>query len=575
MSFSEMLEYYLDELDITAKELSDKSGLSASIISRYKNAERLPNKNSVIAISNGLKIIASEKQNKNIDINEIELKLLRTINFEKYDVSSVIKNFNLLIESLEIKINKLAKATNYDPSYISRIRTNKRAPKNLDKFFNDALKFICETYNDEKSIAVLCDLIDCNQNEIDNFSKCFERLKLWLFSKNDTSNSEVGTFLKKLDDFDLNEFIRSIHFDTLKVPKVPFILPTSKNYYSLEGMKQAELDFLKATVLSKSNDRVFMYSNMQMDDMAKDLDFSKKWMFGVALMLKKGLHLDMIHNLNRPFNEMMLGLESWMPIYMTGQITPYYIKGENDNVFSCLNYCSGAAALYGECIVGHHKDGKYYLSKSQTEVSYYRKKADFILQKASSLMDIYDVSRQDEFNSFLTKSAEIHAERNNILTAPPIYTLDIELLDEILVENNISQEDKEKIKNEVVKSKLLFNKIIENNKMTDSLTVLSKDEFNSNNVNLSLSTLFYEKDIKYTYEQYQKHINLTNEQSKISKNYSFVTDNKKGFNNIEISILKNKWVVISKNKSPAIHFVIKHKKLLNAISNLVIPIVEE
>lgn len=61
---------------------------------------------------------------------------------------------------------------------------------------------------------------------------------------------------------------------------MPFHLPTSKTYYGLEEMKKGELDFFKTTVLSKSRDPVFMCSDMQMDDLAEDLDYGKKWMFG-------------------------------------------------------------------------------------------------------------------------------------------------------------------------------------------------------------------------------------------------------------------------------------------------------
>ena len=82
-----------------------------------------------------------------------------------------------------------------------------------------------------------------------------------------------------------------------------------------------------------------MCSDMQMDDMAKDLEFGKKWMFGIAMMLKKGMHLNVIHNIDRPFSEMMIGLESWIPIYMTGQISPYYLPATQSNVYSDLNYC--------------------------------------------------------------------------------------------------------------------------------------------------------------------------------------------------------------------------------------------
>ena len=65
---------------------------------------------------------------------------------------------------------------------------------------------------------------------------------------------------------------------------------------------------------------------MPLGERASEPEFPKKWMYGMALMLKKGLHLNQIHNLDRSFDEMMLGLESWIPMYMTGQISPYYFK---------------------------------------------------------------------------------------------------------------------------------------------------------------------------------------------------------------------------------------------------------
>lgn len=79
-----------------------------------------------------------------------------------------------------------------------------------------------------------------------------------------------------------------------------------------------------------------MFSDMPMEDMAEDIDFGKKWMFAIAMCLKKGHHLNIIHNLDRPFNEMMLGLESWIPIYMTGQISPYYLKDNKNNIYNHL-----------------------------------------------------------------------------------------------------------------------------------------------------------------------------------------------------------------------------------------------
>ena len=46
MKFSEVLNKYLKELNCSSKKLSTKSGLSESVISRYRSGERTPVKES-------------------------------------------------------------------------------------------------------------------------------------------------------------------------------------------------------------------------------------------------------------------------------------------------------------------------------------------------------------------------------------------------------------------------------------------------------------------------------------------------------------------------------------------------
>ena len=76
--------------------------------------------------------------------------------------------------------------------------------------------------------------------------------------------------------------IKVIKFDELKVPSVPFQIPSSKTYFGIKEMMESELDFLKSTVLSKSSAPVIMYSDMPMKEMAKDPEFPKKWKIGRA-----------------------------------------------------------------------------------------------------------------------------------------------------------------------------------------------------------------------------------------------------------------------------------------------------
>lgn len=339
-------------------------------------------------------------------------------------------------------------------------------------------------------------------------------------------------------------------------------------------MMNSELDFLKATVLSKSQEDVIMYSDMPIEEMAKDSDFPKKWMFGMACMLKKGLHLHQIHQIDRPFAEMMLGLESWIPMYMTGQISPYYLKENTGQTFMHLLKVSGAAALQGEAIYGHHTQGRYYLTKHKTEISYYKEMAELLLKKASPLMEIFRENSMMPYHAFLQADAKTSGKRYHILSALPLQTLNSSLLEDILNQNQINKEDAQKIKTYIDKRSTQIQQILSHDMITEEFPILSKEEFSRFPIALPLSDIFYEKNIYYTWEMYKQHLESTLNYEKIHQNYCIKQNQQSAFRNIQIRIHEKKWVLVSKNRTPAIHFLIRHPKMRNAFENMIIPIVE-
>lgn len=87
--------------------------------------------------------------------------------------------------------------------------------------------------------------------------------------------------------------------------------------------------------------------------------------------------------------------------------------------------------------------------------------------------------------------------------------------------------------------------------------------------------MFFETDIFYTKEEYQKHLNETVAFANANPNYTLNSVATHAFRNLQILIHKGQWVMVSKGKAPAIHFVIRHPKLRNAIENFIPPITEE
>ena len=575
MNFKEVLNEYLKELNCSSKKLSNESGLSESVISRYRSGERTPLKNSeqLNKLTKALFNIAKDSGKNKYTFDKIVSDFNSTLASDNFDYTTFSNNLNTLITSLNINTHEMSKYIVFDASHISRIRYGKAKPSNPVEFSNKICSYILNRYKNPDDINNLMMIIGCKKSDLSN-EKIYSTLFNWLTSEIVPVKNQISDFLHHLDSFNLDDYIKVIKFDELKVPSIPFYKAKTKHYYGIEEMKQGELNFFKGTVLSKSKEDIFMCSDMPMEDMAKDIYFGKKWMFAIAMCLKKGHHLNIIHNLDRPFNEMMLGLESWIPIYMTGQISPYYLSNLKNNIYNHLNYVSAAAALSGECINGFHNKGMYYLTTNKNEIEYYKEKSDLLLKKAKPLMEIYRENNIKEYHLFLKKDENIECDRTRYISSLPLFTISDELLIKILKRNKLTKEEINKIikyKNNEFK---YMNSILKKNKVFDYIYVIKEDEFISDTPSLLLNNLFIDKTINYTYKEYIEHLKLTNEYAKNNKNYNILTEKDKTFKNITITILKNNHVIISKNSNPTIHFVIRHPKLVAAIESFN-PLVKE
>ena len=382
--FQDQLNAYMTQLACSGRELAQASGLSAATISRYRSGERRPESEAErTKLISGLARLAAARGVPALTEEAVAAAFRPFFSEESFDAAHLRDNLNSLFTAFSISSSDLARSTNYDASYISRIRSGQRRPADPEHFVAAVADFVLRRFDSPAERAILAELLGAGAAE--EGEALYVRLVQWLGGHNAERNNDVTAFLKQLDEFDLNEYTRAIRFDDMRIPTAPFQLPLSKAYYGLEEMKCGELDFLKATALSRSDAPVFLCSDMPMDDMAKDREFTKKYMFGLAALLKKRLQLNVVHNLDRPFHELMLGLEGWIPLYMTGQITPCYLKGVQNNVYCHFLNVSGSAALSGECIAGAHEQGRYEMVKGGEALRYFHDRAAAIWKKALPL----------------------------------------------------------------------------------------------------------------------------------------------------------------------------------------------
>ena len=574
MNFQECLNNYIIQIRCNGKELARNSKISETVISRYRKGERAPSADSeyLKKLSDGIIKTAAEKGIRDFKADKVLQTLRESLEDNRDEPAFNSQKLDILLRELDINISRIAAFLHYDPSYLSKIRTGKRNPAHQQQFIEKICEYVASNYKDEQDRKKVTYLIQCNEDEITDSSLYRKKLREWLSSSKPEDVDYVSGFLRKVDSFNLDDYIRVIHFDSFKVPKVPFQLPVSRHYYGLKEMREGELDFLKHTVLSKSMKPLYICSDMPVEDMAADKDFAKKYMFGLAMVLKKGLHIHIIHDVERPMKDMMLGLENWVPLYMTGQISPYYLKGVQNRVYSHLHYCSGQVAMTGDCISGHHDLAHYYLTSRKEEVLISQKNMEFLLKKAHPLMDIYREERKKELYAALIENAGKEGRRRRVLAVPDLGVLPKKLLEEILERNHVSADDKTTIIEYYRRDRECLETVLKHSIVEDEVSEICEEEYGKYPPVLPIAECFLEKDIHLTYEEYLACIKAGREYAKANENYQFNLTKIKGFHNIQITCFEGKWCMISKNRAPAIHFVIHHPKLRYALENMVLPI---
>lgn len=567
MKFKDYLQKDLERVGCSLSELSKASGLSSAVLSRYRSGERTPRKDSdlLIQLCNGISDI--EDQAGLPSNRKTRLSLYKESLTE--DLTLHYDRFDQLLRLLHVSMKDLSHELNYDASYLSRIRSGKRSPADSELFAANVTRFFIRTATPKelKEIGIL--IQEKNPDRLES------ALKNWLLYKQEFQNEPLESFLEKLDSFNLDEFIRLLRVSDVSLSDNLIPLPVDRKYQGTLQMRQGELDFFCLTTQTQRSGSIFMCNDMPIEEMAADTNFAKMWMGMVAACLKNGISLNMIHDVNRSFNEMMIGLQAWIPVYMTGQITPYYIPNTDNSVYHHCLYLSNAAALSGECIHGFHDHGFYHLTSEADELAYYSRRAADILSHAKPLMSIYREAQFKEFDQF--RNAEFQMPGNRVISSavPPLSTLTNDLLKEILSANGISNDLYHSIEQARKKELADLNRSLRKGMVYMRIPTLSKAEFNSYTPLIKLASMFQNIEVPYTWETYQKHIQLTKDFAETTPEFDLSFDQRTAFRNITVYLRENQVAIILKHKSPEIAFVITHPKMINALQQFNAPFFED
>lgn len=555
MKFSEKLNGYIRRLSCTAKELSEASQLSSAAISRLRSGSRLPDGKDLERLVGGILAVAARKGVRGLSAEEVRSDLSEASDLFLLDAELFRGNLNRLLEALSVSVSDLARALNYDTSYLSRVRSGQRTPADLRGFSAEVAKYAAGRFTGEPQRLTVAQLIGVSPKDLSDDAAYYRLLLKWLTGDGRSGANSVMAFLETLDRFDQEGYLKAIRYGEWKVPTVPFSFPTTKRYYGAEEMKKGVLDFLKVTAFSKSEEPAILYNGIPLEESGED-DFRKKYRFGLAVLVKKGLQLRMIHDIGHPFSELMQSLSGYIPFYMSGQLTPYWL--ENGGAFCRSLQVSGAAAIAGECVADGVSHGMACLTKGREELSFYGMQAEDLLKKSRPLMEILRAEEREQF--FAAAAAGTGAFRCR-LSGLPLYTASEALLRRMLESRGIPEEEGRAVLARAARQREQAEAFLKRGTALVEVPQLSEEAFSESSVGIEGLS----KEAFYRFEEYREHLHETLEFIGLHENCGLKETEAPVFRSLDLWICPGEWAVIAKKGRETVSFLTRYPPLLRSL----------
>lgn len=346
---SEQINRLLETLGASVSDIGAYSDMGVTNISRLKSGARTPKPtgSTTQKLLDGVLLYCREKE-KTPALDALigftggdRREALRSWLFPAEDESAVnMASFPgrmHAVMSLTGTSNKeLASHINLDPSYVSRLRKGTRilkANSALYEAISHALFAIALSKNLLEPLKKLIGYTGDGDDEALYYS-----FKRWLCD----FQPEVEHIKSLLQSIDAVQPLAALPF---AVPEEALSYTERAYYTGDSGLQEAAIRFLQEVICSDAPS-IFLYSDRSIEWMTQDPVFRAKWGTLMFRLVSKGIKIRIIHNIDRKVDEMVNAVRSWLPLYMSCCIEPYYTNVQAGKRFThTLFVCPGVACV--------------------------------------------------------------------------------------------------------------------------------------------------------------------------------------------------------------------------------------
>ncbi|MBR2810346.1 MAG: helix-turn-helix transcriptional regulator [Solobacterium sp.] len=269
----------------------------------------------------------------------------------KYPFRSFGEKLDALMTLGEISNSRLSRLMAIDTSYISRFRNGLRSPRSNPQMMHNLCEVLCQRIVDKNRLASLASLLKVSEDDLKEEEDAVRLLHDWLFDiEKEDSSSDIEQLV---------ESIRSVPAVFPDVPVPPVVVQDT--YRGTDGLRNAVVRFL-VTALETGARELWLYSDQDMEWLTGDPAFFVLWASLMQKCVLNGIHIRIIHTLERDVRELVNAISGWLPLYLSRCITSYYCPRSRNTHFSVSIFlCPDTAAVSAGNVVGREtQDGIYH-----------------------------------------------------------------------------------------------------------------------------------------------------------------------------------------------------------------------
>lgn len=477
------------------------------------------------------------------------------------------EKLTLLMHIQDVPNNKLAKALSVDPSLVSRWRSGKRNLPQNSGYLMDIARYFSYHCQD---LACLCEVLDIPYDQaVSSREKLLKSLYKWLSDEKSPSIDLANRFIAQLNES--------------KTPKLPPFNPEQLNRYSSsmrlsvdayrgnEGKRLAVLRFLETVIACKKKSTLLLYSDEPMDWIVEDSNFSLLWAQLLVEVIKVGHRIVIIHTVTRNIKELLMAIDRWMPLYLSGSIEPYYYPGYSESIFKRSLFVAPGIAAISSNTISPSETSEQLFHEDPAMLKVLEDEFNTYLKVCRPLMQIFTQSSYDAFMMLLD---ELESQKGDVVyfsKLPSLLCLSHMHLKDYLTHSLLTQSVIDQIMDTHQKRTQLFLSNLESHKHCEWLELpLPSDFLHSETRSIFKSEPIFQITDFYTRDLFIDHIEDTLYLLKNNKHFHLHLSTGQIPEGINIVVKRDIGVIISKTyNTDSLFFVFNHPMLVMAFEAFV------